>query len=99
MSQNWRSYGIFNTYSLWQEKNSNRPLANGSTSQIHTGLGQSNIIAVVANGDELDLYVNQQKVASAKDNSFYHGRITVYAFGSRPNSCDVVYHNAKVWTF
>src|SRR6266566_1913679 len=86
------------SYSLWQE-NGNGPLANGSTSQIHTGLGQSNIIAVVANGDELDLYVNQQKIAGAKDNSFYHGRITVYAFGSRPNSCDVVYHNAKVWTF
>ncbi len=58
-------------------------------------------IAGVANGDTFNLYVNQQKIASAKDDSFSHGSIGVLAasFNSGNYSCDVVYHNAKVWTF
>ncbi len=79
-----------------------QPLVIDSTSQIDTGLGQSNIIAVVASGDELDLYVNRQKIAGTKDNSFSHGSISVGALFQPEGSdhlCDVVYHNAKVWTF
>jgi len=38
-----------------------RVLASGPSSSINTGLGQTNIIAVVAQGSSLDLYVNYEK--------------------------------------
>jgi hypothetical protein len=83
------------------KSNSQDALVNGSTSLIRFGLGQSNIIAVVANGDIFNLYVNKQKIASVKDDSFSHGSIGVLAAspGNSYHPCDVIYHNAKVWTF
>src|SRR5260370_22059858 len=94
----WAAFCQDGSYSLCLCSNDPHDLVTGSTSQIHTGLGQSNIIAVVASGDELDLYVNQQKIAGTKDNSFSHGGIGVVASANSGN-CDVIYQNAKVWTF
>ncbi len=69
-----------------------------STSAIHRGLGQTNVIAVVANGSTITLYVNYQKLASKTDVSYSHGQIGVVAVAnSQPT--EVVYSNAKVWTF
>jgi uncharacterized caspase-like protein len=81
--------------------NSQAAFVSGSTSLLKAGLGQSKIIAVVANGDTFNFYVNQQKIASVKDDTFSHGAIGVLAsnYGSNNHPCDVVYHNAKVWTF
>ncbi len=69
-----------------------------STPAIHRGLGQTNVIAVVANGSTITLYVNYQKLASKTGVSYSHGQIGVVAFAnSQPT--EVVYSKAKVWTF
>ena len=67
-----------------------------STSSIHTGLGQTNLIAVVANNDVLNLYVNHQLINTQQDNTFISGQIAVVA--ENVNSpTEVVFRNAKVW--
>ena len=68
------------------------------TPAIHRGLGQANVIAVVANGSTMTLYVNYQKLDSKTDGSSSHGYISVFS-QSNSQPTEVVYSKAKVWTF
>jgi serine/threonine protein kinase len=67
----------------------------GSSSAIK-GLNQANLIAVVANGNTFDLYVNSQKIDSASDGTYTVGQIGVAAQYNN-NSTEVVFSDAKVW--
>ncbi len=69
-----------------------------STSIINSGLNQSNLIAVVANSNNFDLYVNSQKIDSVVDDAYNHGEIGVIADPQSNTPTEVVYSNAKVWT-
>ncbi len=80
------------------DKTPGRLLQGGPTSSINIGLNQSNLIAVVARGNELDLYVNHQLVAPAVSDSLYsRGQIGVFV-GNIDHSADAVFSNVKVWT-
>ena len=70
--------------------------ANNNTA-INTGLNQPNVIAVVANGISIDLYVNNQHIDSVTDSTFSQGEIGVAA-SSNSNLTEVVFSDAKVWT-
>jgi hypothetical protein len=78
--------------------NNVKDLAGGSLASITTGLNQSNVIAVVARGSTLSLYVNKQKIASASDNTFNHGQIGLVA-DSFSHPSEVSFNNVKVWTY
>jgi len=66
---------------------------------ITTGLGQSNLIAVVANGNALNLYVNKQQIESITDTTYSQGQVGVLVGNDVSNPTEVVFTNAKVWTF
>ncbi len=88
------------TYALYvYTNNSGSTLIDSqSSSVINAGLNQSNLLAVVAQGSTLYLYVNQQKIDSISDSSYTHGKIGVVADGyphNRPT--EVGYSNARVW--
>ncbi len=69
-----------------------------SSSAVHAGLNQSNVVAVVAQGSTFDFYINQQKVDNTADSTYSHGAIGLVADGFPNNSpAEVVYSNAKVW--
>jgi serine/threonine protein kinase len=72
-------------------------VVNGNSSAINQGTGQTNVIAVVANGSNFDLYVNSQKIKSASNNTYSQGSIGLVA-GSASNETTVTYQNARVWT-
>jgi len=74
-----------------------RVLASGPSSSINTGLGQTNIIAVVAQGSSLDLYLNYEKVVHMTDNTYSHGQIGVFV-GDSGSAADGVFSDVKVWT-
>ncbi len=66
---------------------------------FHTGLNRSNTIAIVANGNSFELYVNGERVAgpvSDATNTSSHGMIGVYGEATDATT-EVVYRNAKVW--
>lgn len=88
-------------FGIYNNCNSNNcklmALRNGSNTAIHTGLNQTNLVAVVARGSTIDLYVNNQKIDSISDSTYSQGQIGVAA--SDVNSpTEVVFSNAKVWT-
>jgi hypothetical protein len=87
------SYSLFvrNDWDPLQKKyntaNNQTLLISGSTSAIHTGLNQTNLIMTVVSGNTIDLYINQQKIASVSDSKFDHGTIGLFAYDSgHPNN-------------
>ncbi len=71
-------------------------LKSGTSLAIKTGLNQANIVAVVASGSDLDLYVNQQHIAYISDSTFSQGQLGVCA-ANASKLTEVVYNSAVVW--
>jgi hypothetical protein len=73
------------------------PFASGSFPAIHKGLGQTNVVAVVAVGNTITLYVNGQNITSVINSLDSHGQIGCEAT-EIDNSTTVMFRNAMVWT-
>jgi len=72
----------------------NKVLVRDFSSQISQGLQQSNLIAVVARGNRIELYVNHKRIDSVNDGTSSAGQIGVVAeVGS-----EVVFSHARIWT-
>ena len=68
----------------------------GSSSAIKGGLNQSNLIAIVAQGNTLDLFVNKHYITSVNDSTNSEGGIGIEAHAiSQPT--EVAFRNAMVW--
>jgi len=87
------------TYALeiYNNNLSTRIISQGSSSAINTGLNQTNLIAVIAKGNNLAFYVNRQYVTSVTDSTYSQGQIGVVAENTG-NPSAVVFSDAKVWT-
>lgn len=72
-------------------------LTRGNPLAIKQGVGQSNTIAVIANGSNFDLYINGQKVGNTNDSTYSQGSIGLVA-SAYNNATTVTYQNARVWT-
>ena len=78
----------------------NNPLTSSTSSAIKQGLNQTNLIAVLAQGSTIRLYVNHQLIDSVDDSTYSSGQIGVIAlpFSSNGHPTEAVYSNARVWT-
>jgi DnaJ C terminal domain len=65
---------------------------------MKTGSNQTNMVAVVANGGNLYLYVNQKYLAQVNDNTYKSGQIGVFGGNFASKSADAAFSNAQVWT-
>ena len=92
------SNGTYQFLLYTQRGTSTAAFASGSSSAIHTGLGQSNIVAAVADNNHITTYVNYQPIASVYDNTYGQGQIGVAA-DNDDSPTEVVFRNAKVWKF
>lgn len=68
-----------------------------ASSIISTGLNQPNIVAVLANGSNFYLYVNQKFLVQVHDNTYQSGQIGVFGGDFASTLGDVAFTNAKVW--
>lgn len=73
-------------------------LTTGDSPQINQGTNQVNVIAVVANGSNFELYVNHQHIDHTSDSTFSQGTVGLIAFAA-DSSTQVTYQDAKIWTF
>jgi eukaryotic-like serine/threonine-protein kinase len=73
-------------------------LKTGYSTAIKTGLNQTNIVAVVAYNDFFYVYINGKFITSLEDKTFNRGSIGAAA-SSANTPAEVVFRNAKVWTF
>jgi hypothetical protein len=67
-----------------------------NSSAIKQGIGQLNVIAIVANGSRFDLYVNHQKIDSISDGTYSQGYINLIAYDEIIPTT-VTYRDARVW--
>jgi hypothetical protein len=90
------------SYYLYITNGSNTTvLTSGNSSAIKQGLGQSNLVAVVAQGSTITIYINHQQIASITDSTFTHGKIGFEAIpnGTNGHTTEVIFSNARVWMF
>ncbi len=72
-------------------------LLSGQSAPITQGLNQDNLIAVVAIGNKIDLYVNRQTIGSVSDSKYQQGIIGLLAhYYNSP--VEIVYSDVKAWT-
>lgn len=90
--------GSYNLYVYRNFSGDSTLLANASSPAIKSGLNQSNVLAVTAQGGTLTLYVNRQKITSVTNGDFSQGKVGVVA-DSNNNPTGVVFSNARLWTF
>jgi len=64
---------------------------------IHQGLNQTNLIAVVAQGNTFMLYVNHKLINKVTDSTYTGGQIGFIAYPNT-NPTEVAFSNLKVWT-
>ncbi len=74
-----------------------RVLRNGTSAFIRTGLNQVNLLAVVARGGSIYLYINQQYITSASDSTYHAGQIGVFGGNYTQAPADVVFSHVQVW--
>ena len=67
---------------------------------IIQGLNKPNLLAVVALGNTLTLYVNHQQVGQVTDSTLSQGQIGLVAsaFATAGHPTEVMYSNVRVWT-
>lgn len=65
------------------------------SSAIKTGLGQTNLLTVIARGSDIYLYINKQFVGYVKDSTSRAG--TIGTFSSNVNGVDVAFRNVQIW--
>jgi hypothetical protein len=87
--------GTYDFYSV-DENEGFTHLRSGTSLFIKTGLNQTNLIAVLAHGKNIYLFVNGQYVASVNDSSYSSGQIGVQA-GENAIPTEAVFRNAQVW--
>lgn len=73
-----------------------QPLAQGFSVAINKGFNVPNLIAVVAKGSSIQIYVNMQPVTGVTDSSVGHGNLGVVAQDLN-TSTDVSFNNAQAW--
>jgi len=66
-------------------------------SVFHAGYNQSNLIAVVARGNTIDLYVNQHHITSVNVTTSSHGLLGMEADSVNQTKTTVAFRNIKIW--
>ncbi|HTK08681.1 MAG TPA: protein kinase [Ktedonobacteraceae bacterium] len=81
----------------WAPNGSLQLIEGNTSAAIKQGLNQSNMLAVVAQGSTISLFVNSQQVDQQQDSSSLQGVVGVAAVdGSHPT--DAIFKGVTIWT-
>ncbi len=72
-------------------------LRKGTSSSIKTGLGQVNLLAIIARGSSISLYINHHYIASASDDTYQAGQIGLFGGSTSTAQADVLFQHVQVW--
>jgi serine/threonine protein kinase len=90
-------YGLVRYVQNVSDPTINVPLKSRYSSHIKTGLGQTNLLVVVAKGSNIDLYVNQYHIDGVQDSTYSNGTIGVLAKINTASRSEVAFSDAVVW--
>jgi hypothetical protein len=72
-------------------------LHKGTSAFFKAGLNQVNLIAVIARGRSIYLYINQHYITSASDRSYRAGQIGLFGGNYTQAPADVVFRHVQIW--
>ena len=72
-------------------------LSYGPSPAINAGLGQQNLLTVIARGNMIYLYVNKQYIGTATDSTYQSGGIGLISSRETAPTGDVAFSNVQVW--
>jgi Domain of Unknown Function (DUF1080)/zinc-ribbon domain len=85
------------SYGLYKADAGKYPtLTTGTSPVVHQGLNQTNVLAVVVQGNKITLYVNGKLVDTVTDSTFTHGQIGVSA-SVYNQVTEASFTNARLW--
>jgi hypothetical protein len=86
------------SYSLYVSKDdkTSTAIVDDTSTAIKKGLGQTNLVTVIAKGSNIYLSINRQYVGSVSDTSYTGGKIGIFGSNSS-NATDVAFNNVQVW--
>jgi len=85
------------SYNIYRSANSTlQVITHGSSAAINRGVGQINLVTVIAQNNTFDFYVNTQYVTTVTDSAYSQGFVGVDA-QDISNPTEVTFNNAKVW--
>jgi hypothetical protein len=90
------------SYVLWLNTGDGTPgkmLTRGTSKVINRAGNQANILAVVADGPAISIYVNYVPLATVHDNTYSAGRIGTAVGGPDTLATEYLFNSAKVWTW
>ena len=88
---------ILNKYIIENGKPATQPLLSGSSPTIVQGAHQPNLVAVLAQGDAIAIYINKKYVANTNDATYRQGQIGVYVDSDPSSVVDVAFSKLQVW--
>ncbi|MBV9228188.1 MAG: zinc ribbon domain-containing protein [Chloroflexi bacterium] len=84
------------TLTLWKDNTHSSALKTGTAAGFKTGFNQANLIAVIARGSNIYLYVNKQYIASVTDGTLSSGIIGM-GVDSNAQLTEAAFRNLQVW--
>jgi len=72
-------------------------LQKGTSSFIKTDLKQVNLLAVIARGSTIFLYINQHYITGASDSAYRTGQIGLFGGNTTTTQADVLFRHVQVW--
>ena len=92
-----RETGHYDLY-LYTDKQANnaKTLLDGTSADFKTDMNQANLVAVLARGKTITLYINSVYVDSVNDGTFAGGQVGVFAEDNQEAS-EISFEQAQVW--
>ena len=88
---------ILNKYVVENDKPASNPLLSGSSSAIVKGANQPNLVAILAQGDAIAVYVNKKYLGTTNDTTYHQGQIGVYVDSDPSSVVDAAFTKLQVW--
>lgn len=88
---------ILNKYVVENGKPASKPLLSGSSPAIVKGANQPNLVAILAQGDAIALYVNKKCLGTTNDTTYQQGQIGVYVDSDPSSVVDAAFTKLQVW--
>ncbi|GAC1362702.1 MAG: hypothetical protein PVS3B1_27270 [Ktedonobacteraceae bacterium] len=88
---------ILNKYVLDNGKPAVKSLLSGTSPAIIKGANQSNLIAIMAQGKSIAVYINKKYVDSTNDTTYQKGQIGVYTDSDPSSVVDAAFTKLEVW--
>lgn len=91
------SSGLYALMVIYQDIAHSKILSAAGSTAINSGLGQSNLLTVIARDSTIYLYINKRFITSSTDTTSSSGAMALLGMADNGSSTDVAFSNLQEW--